>query len=161
MGIQETPLQKPYELSVGTKSHTVDLTAANRELDWLGISLVYSKSNKHLTVDDSYNAEVAFTFIKDMSIKNFTNTYSVYNELKFDTKDATEKYMLYNQFVAGSFKSCSIAPRSDYANNPIYQELSTEDELFTSAHLRDSAELRRNDGDFILKMNLKNAPTKR
>ena len=39
MEIQNTTLQKSYEMSVG-----------NRQLDWLEISTVYEKSDKHNTV---------------------------------------------------------------------------------------------------------------
>ena len=59
MGIQKASLQKSYELAVGAHSYTVDFTAANRQFDWLGISLVYVKSNKHQTVYDRYSAKMA------------------------------------------------------------------------------------------------------
>ena len=52
MGIQKTPIQKTYEISVGSDSLTVELYSANRQCDWLEISLVYDKSNNHLTIYD-------------------------------------------------------------------------------------------------------------
>ena len=39
----------------------------------------------------------------------------------------TQKYLLYKQFVAWCCNSCSIAPLTDYFNNPIYQELIDKD----------------------------------
>ena len=53
MGIQKTPYQKSYELAVLTQSYTVEFIAAIRQLDWLQISLVHDKSDKHETIYDS------------------------------------------------------------------------------------------------------------
>ena len=39
MAIRKSPYKKPYELSTGVKSYKVNLTAINRQLDWLEISL--------------------------------------------------------------------------------------------------------------------------
>ena len=59
MGVQKPPYQKTYELQTGSQDFTVDFQGANRKFDWIGISLVYDKSDKHLTAYDSYNAECA------------------------------------------------------------------------------------------------------
>ena len=50
IGIQKTPIQKTYEISVGSDSLTVEFYGANRQFDWLEISLLYDKSDKHLTI---------------------------------------------------------------------------------------------------------------
>ena len=53
MGVQKTPYQKTYELQVGSQDFTVDSQGANRQFDWIEISLAYEKSDKHLTTYDS------------------------------------------------------------------------------------------------------------
>ena len=35
----------------------------------------------------------------------------------------TQKNLLYKQFVTWACDGCSVAPLTDYINNPIYQEL--------------------------------------
>ena len=50
IGIQKKPYQKTYELHVGLQKLTVDFKGCKRQLDWLDISLVYDKCNKHLTI---------------------------------------------------------------------------------------------------------------
>ena len=57
MGIQKTPCQKTNELQAGSQEFTVDFKGCDRQFDWLEISLLYDKSDKHLTIYDSYNAE--------------------------------------------------------------------------------------------------------
>ena len=59
MGVQKTPYLKTYELQTGTQDFSVDFIGANRQFDWIEISLVYDKSDKHLIIYDSYNAECA------------------------------------------------------------------------------------------------------
>lgn len=34
-------------MEIGVQTFTVDFVAANRQFDWLEISLVYDKNNKH------------------------------------------------------------------------------------------------------------------
>lgn len=46
MGIQKTPLQKFYKLSVCTQTYTIKFTAVILQLNWIEISLVYDKSHK-------------------------------------------------------------------------------------------------------------------
>ena len=59
MGVQKTPIQKTYEISAGSDSLTVEFYGANRQFHWLELSLVYDKSDKHLTIYDSNNVEHA------------------------------------------------------------------------------------------------------
>ena len=94
MNIQKTPSQKWYELAVGTQSHTVKFTAANRQFDWLKMSLLYEESDQPKTMYDSYNAKVTATTIQNIIIENTSNTYSIANELKFDVDNADEKHQL-------------------------------------------------------------------
>ena len=80
MGIQKTSLQKPYEINVGQDSIDIDFLGSNRQFDWLEISLVYDKSNKHTTIYESYNHELAAKQIKSLKLSNFTEIYSLSNE---------------------------------------------------------------------------------
>ena len=53
MGIQKTPYQKTYELQAGSQEFTVVFKGCNRQFDWLEISSLYNKSDKHLTICDN------------------------------------------------------------------------------------------------------------
>ena len=59
MRTQKTPLQKTYEINIGQDSIDIDFLGANRQFDWIEISLVYEKSDKHTTIYDSYNHKLA------------------------------------------------------------------------------------------------------
>ena len=84
IGTQNTPLQKTYEINVGQDSIDLDFLGANRQFDWIELSLVYDKSNKHTTVYDSYNHELAPKRIKSVRLSNFTEIYSLTNKKKYD-----------------------------------------------------------------------------
>ena len=64
MGAEKTPLQKTYEISIGQDSLDVEFIGSNRQLDWLEISIVHDKSDRHTTIYDSYNRELAAQIIK-------------------------------------------------------------------------------------------------
>ena len=102
----------------------------NRQVDWIELSLVYDKSDKHTTIYDSYNVEIASKAIKSVKLTNFTEIQSLTNEKKFDIDNLTQKHLLYKQFVAWSCNDSSVAPLTDYMNNKIYQELTEEDNYF-------------------------------
>ena len=72
MGTQKTPLQKTYEINVGQDSIDIDFLGANKQFDWIEISLVYNKSDKHSTIYDSYKHELAAKGIKSVKLSNFT-----------------------------------------------------------------------------------------
>lgn len=79
---QNTPPQKTYEISTGQDSIDVEFLGANRQFDWLEITLVYDKSNKHTRIYDSYNHQVAAKTIKSIKLSNFTEIYSLTKEKK-------------------------------------------------------------------------------
>ena len=79
MGVQKTPYQKTYELKKGSQDFTVDFQGANRQFDWIEISLVYDKSDKHLSLYDSYNVECASKLIKTIEFANISNENSATN----------------------------------------------------------------------------------
>ena len=72
MGVQKTLIQKTYEINIGQDSLYIDFLGANRQFDWIELSLVYDKSDKHTTIYDSYNVEMASKKIKSIKLTNFT-----------------------------------------------------------------------------------------
>ena len=50
MGAQNTPIQKTYEIKQGSDSLNVEFLRANRQFDWIEISIVPGKSDKHTTI---------------------------------------------------------------------------------------------------------------
>ena len=55
IGAQKIPIEKTYEINTGTDTINVDFLGANRQFDWLDLSIVYDKSDKHTTIYDIYN----------------------------------------------------------------------------------------------------------
>ena len=58
MGVQKTLLQK-HEINTGQDSLNIDFLGANRQFDWIEISIVYNKSDKQTSKYDRYNIELA------------------------------------------------------------------------------------------------------
>ena len=100
MGVQKTPTQKTYEINVGQDTLDIDFLGANRQFYWLKLSLVYNKSDKHNTVHNSHNVEMASKNIKSVKLTNFTEIYSLINEKKYDIDNLTQRNLLFKQFVA-------------------------------------------------------------
>ena len=96
MGAQKTPIQKTYEIQKGSDSLNVEFLGANRQFDWIEIPIVPDKSDKHTTIYDSYNREMAAQLIKSLRLSNFTEIYSLTNEKKYSTDNLTQRYLLYN-----------------------------------------------------------------
>ena len=173
MGAQKTPIRKTYEANVGQDS--LDFLGANRQFDWIELSLRHNKSDKHTTVYDSYNVEMASKKIKSLTLTKFTEIYSLANEKRYDIDNLTQKHLLYKQFVAWSCNGSSVAPLTDYMNNPIHQELISEDEYFdvfseertyldlraSSAYVKGAGKRERNDSKITLHNLLKAAATKK
>ena len=80
MEVQKTLIQKTYEIAVGSDLINTVFLSSNRQLDWLEKSLVFDKRDKHTTIYNSYNAELAAKYIKSVKLTNFTEIYSVTNE---------------------------------------------------------------------------------
>ena len=95
IGIQKTPYQKTYKLQAGSQEFTVDFKGWDRPFDWLEISLVYDKSDKHLTICDSYDAECAARIIKKIELLNISDAYSSTNMMKFNISNNTQKHLLW------------------------------------------------------------------
>ena len=82
MGAQKTPIQKTYETKKGSDSLSVEFLGANRQFDWIEISIVPNKSDKHTTIYDSYNREMAAQLIKSLRLINFSDLCSLTNKKK-------------------------------------------------------------------------------
>ena len=108
---------KNHIISLEVQSYTAEFVAANIQLDWLKISSIYDKSNKHTTRCDSDNLEFESTFIQNVSIESASNTYSVAKKLKYNISDDTEKHMLYKQLAAWNCIGCLVTLLKDYVNN--------------------------------------------
>ena len=169
MGAQKTPIQKTYEIKAGSDTLNVEFWGANRQFDWLEISIVNDKSDKHTTIYDSYSREVAAQKIKTLQLSNFTETYSLTNEKKYSIDNLTQSHLLYKQFVAWNCNGSSVAPLTDYMDNPIFRELPDEEEYFSlksdermyldlrasSGFVREAEKLERNDSKINLMITLK------
>ena len=145
-GLKLFPYQKSYEIVAGAQSKTFSFTNAFKQFEFLEISLVFDKSDQHLTIYDSYNAEVAATNIKSIKLQNASNTYSEFNTVKFDLEDEEDKYNLFNQFRAWVTKGSSIVSDNEYIHNETAQELPSRSDYFTNSDERVYIDLRRAKG---------------
>lgn len=175
MGIIKTPYQKNYEKQIGSQEFTVDFKESDRQFDWLEVSLVYDKSDKHLIIYDSYNGECVVQKIESVELANISKAYSVTNTINIDTPNDTQKHMLWKQFVAWNCNGYSAVLISDYINNPTFQELPVEKDYFGNdsdervyIEFRDSLgytneieKPSRNDSKLTLTIELKSALTKK
>ena len=57
-----------------------------------------------------------------------SSTYSLTGKLTYDLEKEDDKYQLYCMLAAFTCGGCSSAPLTQYINNPIYQELTEQDE---------------------------------
>ena len=108
----------------------MDFKSCNRQFYWLEISLHYDKSDKHLTIYDTYNAECAPRVLKKIVPSSISNAYTTTNMMKFDISNDTQKHLLWKQYVALHYNGYTAAPVSDYINNPVFQELLLESDYF-------------------------------
>ena len=100
MGAQKTLIQKTYKIKEGSDSLNVEFLGANRQCDWIEMSIVPDKSNKHTSIYDSYNRKMAAQLIKTLQLSNFTEIYSLTNEKRYNIDNLTQKHLLYKQFMA-------------------------------------------------------------
>ena len=137
MGVLPSPYQQEFEIATGTQSLTVTFKGAQRQFDWLEISLVYDKSYQHLTIYDSYDLELAAKLIKSVKFENTSTTYSLTGKLDYDVNKNDELDILYKTFFAFQCNDCSTVPLSQYKNNEIFQEITTEENYTTATNYTD------------------------
>ena len=82
MGAQRTSIQKTYKRNTGQDSLNIDFIHANRQSEQIELSIVYDKNDKHTSVYDSFNVELAAKTVKSIKLSNFTETYSLTNKKK-------------------------------------------------------------------------------
>ena len=75
-GIFLTPFQKSYEMVVGAQLKTFTFQNVFKQFTFLEFSLIFGRSDQHLNMFESYNAEVAATQIKSIKLQKASNTYS-------------------------------------------------------------------------------------
>ena len=49
-GVLHSPYQQLFEINIGTQTYTCSLKGAQRQFDWLEISIVCDKSFQHTTI---------------------------------------------------------------------------------------------------------------
>ena len=130
MEIQKTPYQKTLELQIGSQEFTVDFKGCKRQFYWLEMSLVYDKSDKQMTIYNSYNDECTARMLKSIELGNISDVYSVTDTMKFNTSNDMQKHMLWMQYVAWHCNGYSHGLVSDYINSPVFQELLHESKYF-------------------------------
>ena len=155
-GVLPSPYQQLFEINTGTQTYTCTFKGAQRQFDWLEISIVYDKSFQHATIYDSYDLEIASELIKTIKFENNSTTYSLTGKLSFDLEKDDEKNILYEMLVAKACDGCSTAPLTQYKNNETYQEI-TEEDKFTDNDTDDRIyiDMRRSKGytDELEKLN--------
>ena len=169
-----SPYQKSYELVAGAQSKTFTFTNAFKQFAFLEFSLVFDKSDQHLNIYDSCNAETAATSIKYIKLQNASNTYSEFNTIKFNLEDEEDRFILYNAFVAWVTKGSSIVPESDYLYNETRQQLPNRNTYFTNSDEKVYIDIRRSkgytgefervnrdDSDLVVTVDLENAAAKK
>ena len=146
-GVLPAPFQQEFEVNRGTQDFTCQFLGAQRQIDWLKISIVYGKSYHHDTIYDSYDVELAPKLIKTVKFENAGTTYSLTGKIEYDMEKEDDKYQLYSMLPAYVCGGYSLAPLPQYINNTIYQEMTEEDKYATtSRNDRLYIDLRRSKG---------------
>ena len=68
--------------------------------------------------------------IKLIKLTNFTEIYSLTNEKQYDIDNLTQSHLLYKQFVTWCCNGSCVALLTDFMNNPVFQELISENNYF-------------------------------
>ena len=99
MGVLPPPYQQLFEINKGAQSITVTFKGAQRQVQWLEISLIYDKSFQYLTTYDSYDLELATKLIEKIKFQNTTSTYILMGIIEYNQGNYEEKKSLYQMFV--------------------------------------------------------------
>lgn len=121
-----------FQMNVGPQSFQNLFKGAQRQLEWIKISLIYEKIYQHQTICDSYDVELAAKFIQSVQLENFSSTYRLTGQLEYDVKKEDDMQLLYQMLIAYNCDGCSTAPLTQYKNDEIYQEITQRDEYGTS-----------------------------
>ena len=91
-GVLPAPFLQEFEINTGTQDFTCDFPGAQRQINWLEISIVYDKSYHHNTIYDSYDVELAPKLIKSVKFENAGTTYSLTGKIEYDLEKEDDKY---------------------------------------------------------------------
>ena len=81
MGAQKAPLQKSYEMSVGSIAKRLSFLVQRDNL--IGSKFLWFTTKvTDTTIYDSYDVELAAKYIKSIKLENFIEIYSLTNEKK-------------------------------------------------------------------------------
>ena len=89
MGVINSPYQQLFEVNTGIQAITVLFKGAQRQLEWIKISLVYNKRYQHQTIYNSYDFELASKLIQSVKFENTSSTYSLTGKLGYNKKVKT------------------------------------------------------------------------
>ena len=131
MGVINSPYQQLFEVNTGIQAITVLFKGAQRQIEWIKISLVYNKRYQHQRIYNSYDFELASKLIQSIKFENTSSTYSLTGKLEYNKKNEDDKDWLCKMFIAYNCDGCSTAPLRQYKNNKIYQEITQQDEFAT------------------------------
>ena len=174
-GVVPAPFQQEFEVAVGTQNFTCLFQGAQRQFDWVEISIVYDKSYHHETIYDSYDVELATKLIKNIKFDNASTTYSLTGQIEYDLTKEDDKNTLYKMLAAFECGGYSSANLSQFINNPIYQDMTREedwsknyrdDRLFidlrrSKGYTDELEKIYRDDSQLSLTINLKTPTTKK
>ena len=96
------------------------------------MSLVYDKSDQHQTIYDIYDAESGWRFIQALTLEIVSTTYSLSRQLEYNISNEDGKHWFYEVSVAYYCNGCNMTPLTQYKNNKIEQELTKENNFFSS-----------------------------
>ena len=131
MGLINSPYQQLFEVNTGIQAITVLFEGAQRQLEWIKISLIYYKSYQHQTIYDIYDVELASKFIQSVKFENTSSTYSLTGKLEYNQKNEDDKDWLYKMFIAYNCDGFSTAPLTQHKSNKIYKEITQQDKFAT------------------------------
>ena len=87
--------------------------------------------------------------IKTILLENTSNSYSSFNNVKFDLDENDDQYQLYLQFVTWYCNGSSMVPLSNYTKNETYKELPIQKYIyiyFSESDEQIFIDLRRSNG---------------
>ena len=172
-GVVPAPYQQEFEVAVGTQNFTCLFQGAQRQIDWVEISILYDKSYHHETIYDSYDVELAPKLIKNIKFDNASTTYSLTGQIEYDLTKEDDRNTLYKMLAAFQCGGYSSANLNQFINNPVYQDMTREEDwsknykddrllidLRRSKGYTDELEkIYRDDSQLSLTINLKAATT--
>ena len=89
-----SPYQQLFEINTGMQTYSCTFKGAQRQFNWLEISIVYDKSFQHTTIYDSYDLELALKIIQTIKFENISTTYSLTGKRRQYGKRRRQKHFM-------------------------------------------------------------------